>query len=212
MSKKGFMVTIFMILLANLIYANVEDFEEIKGSKEMFEKLKHGGFVIYIRHGKTDTSQRDYYPVVLNDCSKQRSLSDEGREELAKIGEYIRKANIPIGDIFSSPMCRAKESTLIMFGEKYTTEMNLIYTAQLTSEEKKPVIAKTRELISTPIKEKGVNRVMVAHAPNLADLMGYFPETEGSFIVFEPLGEGKYRYLGTILPDDWKDFGLEIFQ
>jgi len=79
-----------------------------------------------------------------------------------------------------------------------------MYTAHLTSEQKKPVVEKTRQLISKPVQEKGKNRMLVAHAPNLADIMEYFPEIEGSLIIFKPLGENQFEYLATIHPDHWE--------
>ena len=78
-----------------------------------------------------------------------------------------------------------------------------MYTAHMTSKQKAPMAAKTKELISTPVSELGLNRVLVAHAPNLADLMGYYPEIEGTLVVFRPLGEGKFEYVASILPSDW---------
>ena len=99
-------------------------------------------------------------------------------------------------------MCRAVESTTILFGNNFTIDKNLMYTAQFTSKEKKPIIQRTLDLLSTPLENNRLNRFIIAHAPNLADLMGYFPEREASFIVFEPLGDKNYKYIATFLPDE----------
>lgn len=50
--------------------------------------------------GKADQGLR--YP--------QRPLTVEGRQLMARVGDAIRKANIPVSELHISPMCRARES------------------------------------------------------------------------------------------------------
>jgi phosphohistidine phosphatase SixA len=159
-----------------------------------------------MRHGTTDNSRADRAPSVdLNDCSTQRVLNDEGRKLSAAIGRDLVKARIPVGEVLFSPLCRARESAELAFPAmkgKMHAELNLAYTANLTAEEKKPVLAATRKLVSTPVAS-GTNRVLVAHAPNMADLMGYFVKPEGTVVVLRPLGQDQFEYLGSIPPNLW---------
>ena len=185
------------------LFAEGDTFVETKPRPELIDELRQGGFVLYMRHGRTDSSIPDQVPIDIDDCGTQRPLTDEGREEIRRIGEWMRKAGIPCQEVFCSPLCRARESARLAFSEIYRVEDKLMYTAHLTSTEKIPVVAKTRELISRPV-EPGRNRILVAHAPNLADLMGYFPETEGTVAVFRPLGDGRFQYLASILPGHWE--------
>jgi hypothetical protein len=60
----------------------------------------------------------------------------------------------------------------------------------------------TRRLVSTPVTA-GTNRVLVAHAPNMADLMGYFVKPEATVVVMRPLGDGQFEYLASIHPAMW---------
>lgn len=203
MKKNYLIIFIISILFFVNSFANSEIFEVKQATPQLILELQQGGFVVYIRHGKTDITRRDYYPVDLSDCSKQRPLTDEGREELRFLSEILKKLQIPLGNIYTSPMCRAVESTEILFGNNYIVEKYLMYTAQLTSDEKKPILEKTLELLSKPLSSENKNRIIVAHAPNLADLMNYFPEIEASVIIFQPLGNNQYNYLATILPDEW---------
>ncbi|WP_198509208.1 hypothetical protein [Acidovorax sp. 69] len=64
------------------------------------------------------------------------------------------------------------------------------------------MIAATRTLVSAPVAA-GTNRVIVAHAPNMADLMGYFVKPEGTMVVLKPLGQSQFKYLGSIPPTHW---------
>lgn len=181
-------------------------FVEKLASKKLLDQVRQGGFVLYMRHGNTDNSRPDAVPKVdLNDCSTQRPLSEVGRQVATQVGKYLRAAKIPILEVIHSPMCRARDSAHLAFadlGDKLRAEPGLTYSSNLTAEEKKPVIAKTRELVSAPVAP-GANRVLVAHAPNMADLMGYFIKPEATVVVIRPLGEGRFEYLASIHPAMW---------
>jgi len=45
--------------------------------------------------------------------------------------------------------------------------------------------------------------MIVAHAPNMADVMGYFVKPEGTVVVIRPLGESKFEYIASIPPTLW---------
>lgn len=180
-------------------------FKETLATKATLEQVRQGGFVLYMRHGNTDNSRPDRAPAVdLKDCSTQRPLNDEGRRVTAQVGEAIRAARLPLGEIFVSPMCRAKESATAAFGPDFQVEDNLMYTANLTSEQKKPILATTRRLLSDPVPA-GINRVIVAHAPNMADLLGFFVKPEGTVLVIRPMGNGQFEYVASIHPAMWPE-------
>lgn len=183
-------------------------FAEKPATPALIDQLRSGGYVLYMRHGNTDNSRPDRTPKVdLNDCNTQRPLTAEGRKMAARVGEYIRKAKIPVGEVLSSPLCRAKESAEAAFGH-FDVEINLIYSGNMTDAEKIPVNKKTRELLSRPVPAK-TNRVLVAHAPNLMDVMGYFPKYDGTVVVFRPHAEKGFEYVGSILPAQWDELLLK---
>lgn len=184
----------------------VEPVAERRLALNDFVALKQGGFVIYMRHGKTDPAIADRPVVIFSDCTTQRPLVEAGRKMAADIGRHLRKARIPIGDIYVSPMCRTRESAQQVFGKDVQFEVvtALFSSTNQTSEEKKPSIAALQKFLSDPVPA-GSNRFILAHAPNLADLMGYFPKTEGTVVIFRPNGDS-FEYLGSVLPDQWRDF------
>lgn len=180
-------------------------FVEHTASAETIRQLRAGGFALYLRHGYTDNTRADRVPSVdLNDCSTQRPLTEEGRQVAARVGEALRRAKIPIGDIHVSPLCRVRESTLAAFpGQIHVVDRDLMYTANLTAGQKAPIIARTRKLLSSPVAG-GRNRLLVAHGPNLMDLIGYFPK-EATLVVFRPKGEGRFDYVASIPPGLWPE-------
>lgn len=180
-------------------------FTEIPATRALLAQLKSGGFVLYLRHGTTDNTRPDRLPDVdLNDCSTQRPLTEEGRKLAAFVGDAMRKARIPIGEIRVSPLCRSKESADAAFPKRsYSIDKDLMYTANLTSQQKRPILDNTRRLLSAPVAP-GNNRLIVAHAPNLMDLIGYFPK-EGTLVIFRPRNDTGFDYIASVPPALWPD-------
>jgi len=179
-------------------------FVEKPMTPELFKEIRNGGFVLYMRHGNTDNSRPDRVPSIdINDCSTQRPLSDDGRSLMKQVGKAIRDARIPLGQILVSPMCRTKESARLAIGEKFEIVESLMYSANMTSEEKKPRIEALKKLLAVPVA-KGTNTLMIAHAPNLDDLIGFFVKPEGTIVVFRVGGPNVYEYAASIHPDDWR--------
>ena len=194
-----------IICLSPPVFAQSHHFIEKELTKEQFNAVRQGGFVIYMRHGKTDPRQPDQLDIDFNDCSTQRLLSDEGRSMTSRIGKYIRNAHIPIDEIFVSPMCRTQESAELVFGKNiHPIVLNDLFSStNQTSEQKKPIIATTQRLLSSTVKS-GSNRFILAHAPNLADTMGYFPKAEATVVIFSPKGD-TFEYIGSIRPEMWPE-------
>ncbi len=195
-------------LLTTLAWAQpaAAPFVEKFATPALLKQMQAGGLVLYMRHGNTDNSKPDAVPKVdLADCATQRPLNDEGRRTATQVGRFMAQAKIPVLEVFHSPLCRARETAQLAFGpyqHRLQQELNLMYVGNFTSAEKIPVHARTRELLSEPVAA-GRNRVLVAHAPNLADLMGYFVKPEGTVVVIQPLGNGKFDYLASIHPNQW---------
>jgi phosphohistidine phosphatase SixA len=180
-----------------------DQFNEKLADASLIERAKQGGLVIYMRHGATNTDIPDQVPIDLNNCTTQRPLTEAGLAEVRQIGHWVRQIGLPYAKVYDSPLCRAKQTALAAFGEPIQVDLNLQYVAALTTEEKKPIIARTLELLAKPT-QPGTNRIIVAHGPNLVETMMYFPP-EGTLVFIEPLGQDGFRYLGSIPPSYWPD-------
>ena len=68
---------------------------------------------------------------ILNNCSTQRNLSEEGRKQAEYIGEFFRKNSIKIDRVLSSEWCRCTETAKIAF-ENFSTNnfLNSFYSSQ----------------------------------------------------------------------------------
>src|SRR6185436_14229064 len=86
----------------------------------LLAKLRKGGYVIYIRHGHTPNSS-DGATRVIGDCSTQRNLNDQGREDAAQIGRAFTALKIPVGVVEASPYCRTMDTARLAFGRVQPT-------------------------------------------------------------------------------------------
>ena len=190
--------------LANDTVDTVE-FQPTPASAAHIEALRAGGYVIYMRHGATDARIPDMIPVELDNCASQRPLTDAGRAQLDEIGENFAKLGIPHLPAISSPFCRAEESARRVFGVPVEIDPDLRYTAAMPDAEKAPAVARTRHWISLPLDKADTNRVVVAHGPNVAEVMDYLPR-EATLIIFRPLGltaDPSFEYIASIEPTHW---------
>ncbi|MFV5212930.1 histidine phosphatase family protein [Azonexus caeni] len=192
-----------ILLSLSVAAADTPTFIEQPITRELFEQIRSGGFVLYMRHGNTDNSHADRFPAVdLSDCSTQRLLSDAGRQLMRDIGRHLRSAKLPLNRVLVSPMCRTRESAQLAIGEAFEISEPLMYSANMTSEQKQPRIAALKKLLAEPVKAGG-NTLIIAHAPNLDDLIGFFVKPEGTIVVFRQTGNAGYEYAASIHPADW---------
>lgn len=178
-------------------------FVEVLASAAHIDELRAGGLVLYMRHGATDVNHPDQIPVDIHDCSTQRSLSAQGREQLDEIAAYWMRLHIPLDRVISSPFCRAQETARRVFGGvAVTVDEALLYTAAMPSAEKRPAVERTAYWLSEPIYSAH-SRVIVAHGPNIAELMDYLP-SEASMTLFRPLGTDQgFAYVASIPAGHW---------
>src|SRR5262245_23938748 len=78
--------------------------------REAVEKLRTGGYTVYIRHTQTDSKTEDKDLSDMSNCAGQRVLSDQGRENAGKLGDAVKALAIPVGDVITSQFCRAKDT------------------------------------------------------------------------------------------------------
>jgi phosphohistidine phosphatase SixA len=178
----------------------------VVGPVELVRKLQEGGLVIYLRHAATDRSKEDTGVVDLEDCSTQRNLSDEGREQARTIGVGFRRLEIPVGEVLSSEYCRTRETATLAFG-RVELEPNLTGFPNMSEPTYDDRVVKTRSLLrQTP--RRG-NTVLVAHIKNFEAATGGLSIEEGELAVFEPR-ERDSPYLGSIPANAWPQLVDEL--
>lgn len=152
-------------------------------SAEILKELTHGGYTIFIRHSRQtdhDASAFDRYETLLGGkghptFTEGRCLNEYGEAEAWLLSKLFELGEIPVGTVYSSPVCRAKQTAEIAFGRIDVIDQTLNYLVggsnASSAEEKALADENFWQLISAPL-EKGTNRVLVSHS-------GMFTRGEG---------------------------------
>jgi phosphohistidine phosphatase SixA len=176
---------------------------------ELLPELRKGGYVLFIRHPKTNPDQADTDPLHLDNVKAQRQLSDEGRKQAKALGEAFRELKIPVGKVIASKFNRAQEAAKLLDAGEVTASLDVAEGGLVVSpreNERRAMVL--RELLSTPPPE-GENTVIVSHKPNLQDAAGkeFGDMVEAEVVVFKPLGDGKFKLVARVpSPNTWTEW------
>ena len=94
-------------------------FKTSYANPEVLTALQEGGKLVFIRHALAPGGG-DPENFSLYDCSTQRNLDLNGISQAKIIGQFFKKNNIQIDQVFSSEWCRTKETAFNAF-EDYKT-------------------------------------------------------------------------------------------
>ena len=158
-------IRFFLIIFISLASSVKADF-----NKKLIDKLEEGGKLIFIRHAYAPGSG-DPKNFNLNDCSTQRNLSDEGRTQSKKIGNFFEINNISIDKIYSSEWCRCKETAEIAF-KIFETKffLNSFFSTKFSVNREKQVIDFNKFLKTWDQKQ---NIIFVTHYVVISELLNY---------------------------------------
>ena len=82
------------------------------------------GYVLLMRHALAP-GVGDPENFVVNDCSTQRNLNEEGRQDARDIGSWLERRDVKILRVESSRWCRAKETAQLLNLGKVRLNKNL---------------------------------------------------------------------------------------
>jgi phosphohistidine phosphatase SixA len=193
--------------------ANANATNEAASSKQRdaVEKLRAGGYVVYIRHTQTDSKTEDKDLSDMNNCAGQRLLSAQGRENAVMLGEAIKALAVPVGDVITSQFCRAKETAKLMNLQitKDTADLNNDSGEPLvTKEESARRSAALRKLLAAA-PAAGKNTLIIGHVPNMRNAISldYANMKEGEAAIFAPKqGDPGFELMARITQGELQGF------
>jgi phosphohistidine phosphatase SixA len=194
-----------VIFLAASAPSHASDFDALIAA------LKQGGYVLVLRHGATDDSQKDVYPFKFDDMAAQRQLNDTGRSMARKLGEALRKLGVPIGEVFTSQLNRAVETGRLVGGndvspiEALTDSGAGSSSAMANPDGKNARIGRNiRDLVSTPPKA-GFNSLAVTHKTNVTDAFGkeFSDIREGEALVYKTAASAPAVLIARVQASEW---------
>jgi phosphohistidine phosphatase SixA len=183
-----------------------------QSTRAAFEDLKQGGYVVVIRHGRTNESPatpKDESPLDLANCTGQLMLNDAGKDQARAIGEAFKKAGIPVGKVLASGYCRAIEMARLAFGRTETSDALLLEAFVPVAGAPAPSpwpqrVEMMKQMIAT-VPEAGTNTILVTHFPNVKAALGV-QINFGDAAIIKPDGHGGAAVVARIPSKEWATF------
>lgn len=153
------------------------------------------GLVVLYRHAIAPGGG-DPADFRLGDCSTQRNLSAEGRQQARDIGRELRRNRVPVDEVRSSRWCRARDTARLMdVGRvRATPALDSVFTAPASRAARQE--RQTRQLIRAHRGQEGV-LLLVGHQANIIDLTGIAPAS-GEGVVVRADRKGRIRVVDRI--------------
>ncbi|MEY3165603.1 MAG: hypothetical protein RLZZ291_120 [Actinomycetota bacterium] len=184
------------LLIAAVVISSLLPNQAVAKDLAIWDKLQGRnpkGYVLLMRHalapGVGDPSN-----FKLGDCSTQRNLSAEGREDAREIGEWLKRRDIPILRVESSRWCRARETAELLGVGAVKANRNLDSLFQEVDPISDPRTAKIRKRIVDHRQTQGL-LVMVGHFVNISALTGVGVES-GEGVLVRANARGEIKVVG----------------
>ena len=152
------------------------------------------GYVLLLRHSLAP-GVGDPENFKLGDCSTQRNLSQEGRDDASEIGAWIKRQNVKIYRVESSRWCRARQTAELLDIGKVKLNKNLDSLFRESNLENHPKTLKTKQQILNHRSKSGL-LVLVGHYVNIAALVGVGVDS-GEGVIVKADKNGVVKVLGT---------------
>ena len=151
---------------------------------DFWARLREGGNVVLMRHARTEPGVGDPPDFRLGECTTQRNLSAEGREQARRVGEAFRREAIRFDEVRSSAWCRCVDTAQLAFGRHVVwAPINSFFGGAQARE------TQTREVLAAvPSLRAPGNWMLVTHQVNITALTGEYLAM-GEVFVTRPEGE-----------------------
>lgn len=152
------------------------------------------GYVLLLRHSLAP-GVGDPENFKLGDCSTQRNLSQEGRDDSSEIGAWIKRQKVKIYRVESSRWCRARQTAELLDIGKVKLNKNLDSLFRESDLESHPKTLKTKQQILGHRNKSGL-LVLVGHYVNIAALVGVGVDS-GEGVIVKANKNGVIKVLGA---------------
>lgn len=184
------MIRYFSILTLALMLA-----QPVQATEAGWALLREGGHAVLLRNARTGGAS-DPVNVEPADCSTQRGLNDQGRQQARRIGALLAARAARTDEVLSSRYCRTSETADLAFEAE--PEPFAALDPLPTNHTPEQAAAQAQAIIARIEAFQGSgNLVMVSHADVIAALTGQSPR-EGEALIVRPDG-ATLHVLGRIV-------------
>jgi broad specificity phosphatase PhoE len=185
----------FSTITAVVLAAGLALSAPARANERLWGLLKEGGQVVLIRHALTTPGTGDPSGMQIDDCSTQRNLSEEGREQARQLGATFHARNIPVGRVLSSPWCRCLDTARLAFGKaEVSPSLGNLFGRP---ENRDKQVREMRALVGA-WRGSG-NLILSSHGSTIQALAGVLPEPS-EMVILSPRGDGRFDMVGRLSP------------
>lgn len=177
---------------------NPEAAAEITAEGDIWSRLRQADthYYVLMRHAIAPGSG-DPASFQLDDCSTQRNLSEQGREQARRTGAAFREQNVPVQQVLSSEWCRCLDTAELMdLGpvERFPA-LNSFFQDRSQGPER---IQQLREFMVNHRDDAGVT-VLVTHFVTISGIAGG-GVSSGELVVMQVNDDGEPEVVEQIEP------------
>jgi phosphohistidine phosphatase SixA len=174
--------------------------QELSGTA-LVEALKRGGYVLVMRHAASPRETPDAKTANPDNTARERQLDEAGRTTATAMGGALRRLAIPIGQVFTSPTYRARETVRFL---SLKDAMPIEELGDSGRSMQAAGDAQAEWLQKTVARAPMGNTLVVTHQPNIARA---FPNAsdigDGETLVFHPDGKGGTMLVARVKIEEW---------
>lgn len=184
----------YILLNLFLLTACITNVQADSHDSALVKAMQDGGHILMIRHANAPGfGDPDNFKI--GDCSTQRNLDGQGRQQAVKIGDWLRSNNIEAEAVYSSQWCRCLETArLLDMGT--VSEMPPLNSFYQMSQNRKPSLDALKQFIA----EQAVDNkliIMTTHHVTIAAIAGK-NVSPGNGVLLKLNESAPYEFVGVV--------------
>lgn len=190
-----------LILTSALLWSGLSlGFSGVRAAEQdqasLVRAIKTPGAVVMIRHAQTEPGLGDPENFRLSDCSTQRNLSQDGRQQSVRLGQWFSSQGLQPQRVLSSQWCRCLETARLAFSSQAAVQpfpaLNSFFQGH---GDRQAQLREARAHAAARLQqaERGFE-VWVTHQVTISALTGVYLAM-GELVVAMPDRSGQFRVL-----------------
>ncbi len=179
--------------------------QPLVGERELVDRLRQGGYIVFFRHASRDLKTMPSPNPELDSaeaCQPGTELTEVGVGEVKRLKKRMEELSIRLDLALASPSCRTQQMAALL--SNYThVHRSLAYDRMILSKDERSGLAQELQQLLSQKPAKGENHLYVSHGGVLDRLRIRVALGEMDAGVFEPTGNGEFRFLGKISRKMW---------
>lgn len=160
--------------------------------ESLLQALRAGGLTLFMRHTQAGT---------ITEHCETSNLSQAGERDARFVGESIKALGIPVGSVETSPVCRSRDTAILLGLGTPKSTLALSNNIRGTTED----LESLRSALIKRAPLAGTNTMLVSHLHAGKQKDNWIQMDLGEIVVFKSDGKGRSDAIARIAPDDWYD-------